>query len=291
MAAERVPARDIAFVRQPGARGTAWLATSYAMFSRARLHWIVLLFTYYGVLLVADFIPFVGGLAAPLLKPVFAVGFLAAAWSQERGGRPGVRELFQGFRSNILALVLLGVVFVVGITAAISATALVDGGKLFDLVTNPVPQDLDQDAATLRLQATLSDGDVQLGMLFGALCAIPTLFALWWAPALVVFQDASTATALAASLRAALANWRPILRYALTVFVFGGVLPTIAATVLAMVLPAPAGRALALALMLPYVFFFVATLHISDYVSYRDVFHPGETLVPGADAGAAPPPS
>jgi len=92
-------------------------------------------------------------------------------------------------------------------------------------------------------------------------------------------------------LRAALANWRPILRYALTVFVFGGVLPTIAATVLAMVLPAPAGRALALALMLPYVFFFVATLHISDYVSYRDVFHPGETLVPGADAGAAPPPS
>jgi len=128
-------------------------------------------------------------------------------------------------------------------------------------------------------------------LLFGALCALPTILALWWAPALVVFQDASTATALAASLRAALANWRPILRYALTVFVFGGVLPTIAATVLAMVLPAPAGRALALALMLPYVFFFVATLHISDYVSYRDVFHPGETLVPGADAGAAPPPS
>jgi hypothetical protein len=260
------------------------------MFSKARLHWIVLLFTYYGVLLVADFIPFIGGLAAPLLKPVFAVGFLAAAWSQERGGTPGVRELFQGFRSNLWALVLLGVVFVVGITAAISATALIDGGKLFELVTNPVPQELDQDAAALRLQATLSDGDVQLGMLFGALCAIPTLFALWWAPALVVFQDASTATALAASLRAALANWRPILRYALTVFVFGGVLPTIAATVLAMLLPAPAGRALALALMLPYVFFFVATLHISDYVSYRDVFHPGETLAPGANAGAAPPP-
>ena len=291
MAADRIAARDIAFVRQPGARGTAWLAASYAMFSKARLHWIVLLFTYYGVLLVADFIPFIGGLAAPLLKPVFAVGFLAAAWSQERGGTPGVRELFQGFRSNLWALVLLGVVFVVGITAAISATALIDGGKLFELVTNPVPRELDQDAAALRLQATLSDGDVQLGMLFGALCAIPTLFALWWAPALVVFQDASTATALAASLRAALANWRPILRYALTVFVFGGVLPTIAATVLAMLLPAPAGRALALALMLPYVFFFVATLHISDYVSYRDVFHPGETLVPGADAGALPPPA
>jgi len=257
------------------------------MFRRARMHWILLLFTYYGVLLLADFVPFVGGLAAPLLKPVFAVGFLAAAWTQERGGMPGVRQLFQGFRSNMWALVLLGVVFVVGITAAISATALVDGGKLFQLVANPVPQDLDQDAAAQRLQETLGDVQVQLGMLFGALCAIPTLFALWWAPALVVFQDAGTGTALATSLRAALANWRPILRYAVTVFLFGGLIPTVAGTVIALLIPAPIGRPLALALMLPYVFFFVATLHISDYVSYRDVFHAGEPLAP--TAGAAPP--
>jgi hypothetical protein len=32
--------------------------------------------------------------------------------------------------------------------------------------------------------------------------------------------------------------------------------------------------------VLPYLAFFVATLHISDYVSYRDVFHTGETLAP-----------
>ncbi len=29
-----------------------------------------------------------------------------------------------------------------------------------------------------------------------------------------------------------------------------------------------------------FVFFFAATLHVSDYVSYRDVFHSGETLAP-----------
>ena len=33
-------------------------------------------------------------------------------------------------------------------------------------------------------------------------------------------------------------------------------------------------------IVLPYLAFFVATLHISDYVSYRDVFHAGETLAP-----------
>jgi hypothetical protein len=280
--------RDIEFTRQPVPRGAAWLSESYALFRKARMSWIALLLTYYAVLLVADLVPFIGGLVAPVLKPVFAVGFLAAAWTQERGGKPDVRLLFQGFRSNVWALVTLGIVFVLGMTLAFGATVAIDGGRLFDLVANPAPQDLDQDAVARRLADTFADPRVKLGMLFAALCAIPTLLALWWAPALVVFQDARAIEALAASLRAALANWRPIVRYAFTVFLFGGVLPTLAGALISLVLPAPAGRAVAVGLMLPYVFFFVATLHISDYVSYRDVFHSGESLAPIARAEAQP---
>ena len=272
----------IPFTRQPAAHGTQWLARSYALFRQARMHWALLLVVYYGALFVADHIPLIGDFAAPILKPVFAVGFLAAAWTQERGGMPGVGLLFRGFRANLAALVLLGVVFVVGITAAIAATALVDGGKLFALLANPMPQDLEGDAAAQRVQETLGDTRVQLGMLVGALCGVPVLLSLWWAPALVVFQDAGAGKALATSLRAALANWPSIVRYALAVFFFGLVLPMVGGTVIAAVLPDPIGRALALALMLPYVFFFVATLHISDYVSYRDVFHADEAI-------AAPP--
>ena len=275
---DRGAARTIAFTRQPAVHGARWLAQSYAMFAKARMHWVLLLLTYYAVLLVAEFVPFVGVLAAPVLKPVFAVGFLAAAWTQERGTMPGIRLLFRGFRSNVWALVLLGVVYAIGITIAISASQLVDGGKLLSLISDRMPVEADQDVAAQRLSETLIDPQVQLGMIVGALCAIPTLFALWWAPALVVFQDASAATALSTSLRAAFANWRPILRYALTAFFFGGLLPTLVGTLIALLIPAPAGRALALALMLPYVFFFVATLHISDYVSYRDVFHADEPL-------------
>jgi hypothetical protein len=33
---------------------------------------------------------------------------------------------------------------------------------------------------------------------------------------------------------------------------------------------------LAVFLIVPYLFAFIATLHISDYVSFRDVFHAGE---------------
>ena len=271
-------AREISFVAQPGSHGTRWLGHSYAMFAKARPQWVMLLLAYYVVLVVADLVPLVGGFLAFILKPVLAVGFLAAAWTQERGEKPALPLLFRGFRSNLLALALLGVVFVIGMNAAMRATTLVDGGKLFALISNTVPQDVDQDTAAQRLSETLGDPRVQLGMIVGALCAIPTLFALWWAPALVVFQDASATTALARSFRAAVANWRPILRYAFAIFVFGGLLPTIVGTLIAVLLPAPFGPALALALMLLYSVFFVATLHISDYVSYRDVFHAEEPL-------------
>ena len=40
------------------------------------------------------------------------------------------------------------------------------------------------------------------------------------------------------------------------------------------------GAWIMLGLLVPYSLFFTATLHLSDYVSYRDVFHAGETLAP-----------
>ena len=87
-------------------------------------------------------------------------------------------------------------------------------------------------------------------------------------------------TALGASLRAALANWRAAARYAIAVFMLGAVVPTLVTTGLALIVPPPLNATPAAVLVLPYLAFFVATLHISDYVSYRDVFHAGETLAP-----------
>ena len=45
---------------------------------------------------------------------------------------------------------------------------------------------------------------------------------------------------------------------------------------LAVLVPPPFNGVLTTLVVLPYVAFFVATLHIADYVSYREVFHPGE---------------
>ncbi len=266
--------REFVFNRYPARQGMVWLAGAWAMFRQQRLAWIVLLLGYYLALLLMRAIPFLGPYAMTVMKPVFAVGLLAAAWTQERGSPPGLTHLFQGFRANLWALLPIGVFYVVGITLAVFASSLVDGGKLLDLL---------EAGGTMteeKLTAALADPALQYGMMFSALLSIPVVIATWWAPALIVFQDAGPGAALAASLRAAMANWKPLAVYALGVFFYGVVVPGLAIGLLALVIPPPAGQVLLVALLLPYSLFFAATLHISDYVSYRDVFHAGETLAP-----------
>jgi hypothetical protein len=268
---------DIVFTRHGGRRGFAWLAEAYALFRRAPLAWIALMLLYVVFLGAAAIVPFAGHLFL-LLRPVFAVGLLAAAWTQERGGRPRLSHMFQGFRANLRALLALGVLWIVGITAAIFATALFDGGALLDLVArDPTVADAGRTATPEDL---LQGGRLQTSMLIAATLTLPTVLALWFAPALVVFQDAGPLTAIAASLRASLANWRPLLVYGLSIVLFGAVLPVVLVKALILFVPSEAILVTLRFAYLAYWLMFAATLNIADYVSYRDVFHAGETLAP-----------
>jgi len=261
-----VTASDIAITRYPAVRGGMWLREAFAMFSRARAPWLLLLMTYYIVMGVVDLVPLIGQIAVPVLKPVFAVGFLAAAWGQERGKRPHLKQLFQGFTANLSALVPLGIVLLVGATASIFATALVDGGMLLDVLSGKVTPDED----------TLASGRLQAAMLVGVACALPVLLALWYAPALVVFHGCNAWRALGLSLRASLLNWKPLAIYGLLVIFYAAVVPGLAMAMIGLALPNRVAFAVALMLMMPYFLFLIATLHISDYVSYRDIFHAEE---------------
>jgi hypothetical protein len=260
------PRQPIAFAQHEARRGAHWLKEAHAMLTAKRMPWLMLLLLYYFVAGLIDIIPLLGQFALPLLKPVFAVGFLAAAWSQERGGGPDLKLLFQGFRSNLWALLPLGAFMLAGIATAVFATSLVDGGKLLEVLAGKVKLD----------ETVLATGEVQAAMLFAAVLALPVILALWFAPGLVVFHDCGAVEALALSLRASLANWRPIAVYGALVFFFGGVLPASVTAIVAAIVPSEFALVVVVAFLLPYVFLFVATLHISDYVSYRDVFHAGE---------------
>ena len=58
-------------------------------------------------------------------------GLDAGAWRLRRK----FEHLFRGFRSNLYALVPLGIVFLAGIMLAVLATMLVDGGKLIGMLS------------------------------------------------------------------------------------------------------------------------------------------------------------
>jgi hypothetical protein len=271
------PARatDVVFTRHPAARGVAWLRTSWALFRAASLPWLVLISLYYLVIIVTTLAlsgvhEVLGQAAAMVLKPVFAVGMLAAAWSQERGQAPHPRDLFRGFRANLRALLLCGAALYAGVWAAMQIASALSNGTLEQLLAGPQPPP----------EELLRDSRLQLGLLAGVLAALPVMLALWFAPALVVFQDARATTALGASLRAALANWRPILVYALGVFVFGMMLPAVVGQLVVALVPSEITIAAVRFALFAWLLMFGVTLHISDYVSYRDIFHAGETLSP-----------
>jgi hypothetical protein len=125
----------IAYARHPARRGIAWLREAAAMLAAHRVRWLFLLLAYYVIQFLVSVVPVVGPLAMMVGRPIFTVGFLAAAWEQQRGGVPQIAHLFRGFRTNLRALIPIGIVLVAGTLFAIFATALVDGGALLDAIT------------------------------------------------------------------------------------------------------------------------------------------------------------
>ena len=264
------------FARVRAARGWNWLVRAHALFARARLYWLLLILGYWLITIMLTIVPFIGVVAATLLKPVFAVGFLAAAWAQEKGEAPHLSRLFAGFRSNVRALLPLGAVYAAGIALALAISSVMDGGTLMRLV----------------LFAEAPEGNVmafpgiQGAMAMAALCAVPTLLALWFAPALIVFQDQPTFTALVLSLRAALSNFSAVVIYAMSVFLFWVVIPGIIISMSA-VLFGETGALFGVALATPITLSVVAVIHVADYVVYRDLFHHGEAVGAKDDAPAS----
>jgi len=251
-----------AFVRVRPARGWAWLVHAHAMFARARLQWLVLVLGFWLLTVMMSVVPIVGVAAATLLKPVFAVGFLAAAWGQERGERPRLAQLFAGFRSNIRALVPLGAFYAAGIALALVVSALFDGGVLMRWILLGDPPDGDPMAVP----------GIRPAMLLAALAAVPTLFALWFAPALVVFQDQTFVAALVQSFRAALSNVGAVIVYVLSILLFWIVIPGMIVSI-ATILFGETGLLIGVALSTPFTLAVVAIVFIADYVVYRDLFH------------------
>jgi hypothetical protein len=246
----------------PPGEGMVWVKAALRFFQTDAIRWLGITAAFLLLVQLMALLPAgLGMIMVFLLKPVLTVGFLAAAWHQERGERPQLAHLLYGFRSNWRSLVPLGVVYMLGVVIALSMATAVSGVALDQFVANPDAK-LSADQKVKAMSA----------MLWAVLFMLPITLALWFAPALIVFDDLSFVTALKRSLRACTRSLPAIVVYAVVLF---GLATGLSLMVAIVQLVAPA---LANVLMFMLALPLTAIVFIADYVSYRRVFHPQQPL-------------
>lgn len=224
-------------------RGVGWWQDAWTLFMKNAGMWLVMGVILLVIFIVLNVIPFIGGLAAALLGPVFVGGWMLAARKLEGGGTLEVGDLFSGFQDKLSSLVivgalLLGAVVVIGIVAGVLGMGALAGAMMGGANNSGAGMAAAMGTGALAVLVTLALSFV-LGMAF------------WFAPALVVFRNLSPVDALKTSFSASLKN--------IVAIVLFGVLYFIAAIVASI----PFG--IGWLLLLPLVM-------LAIYASYKDVF-------------------
>jgi uncharacterized membrane protein len=224
-------------------RGASWIGEAWTLFAAAPMAWIGLCAGWIALTFALFVIPFIGGVAASFLQPVFFASFAIAAYRQAAGERIVMADLFAGFKRNVRALVNLGAVLLM---AQIVIVALM---ALLGLPMSPPASD--QPFSIADYAEAMSGKEWILAL--GVALTILVKGSLWFAPQLIAFHGMGTAQAMRWSVYAAIANIGALTVYGLAVL----------------------GLFIAALLPMPWVVGLVVVLPltvISSYVGYRDVF-------------------
>jgi hypothetical protein len=243
------------------ARGMRWLAEGWRLFVAAPFAWLGLLGAYYLMVMIVSLVPIAGFAAVALTTPAFSVGFMAVARAAASRSRPEFAALFDGFRHELRAQLVLGAVYLVLVAFVFTALALADDGALRALLsTKRSAAEPGADAAALLPPLALA----------GALYA-PVMMLFWFAPLLVAWHGAPPAKALFFSFAGCLMNWRAFLAYGVAAAALILVAPYVLVSVLVLI----SGGGLSAndpEVLLPFMLLLLPPFYGSFYASYRDVF-------------------
>lgn len=223
--------------------GWQWIADGWGLFMRQPGTWVLIMVIFIVIFLVLGLIPIIGSLATNVLYPVFAGGFLLGCRALASGGDLEVGHLFAGFRDHFGKLALVGLFYLGAVIVAAMIAALVAGAGAggFAALSNP--------EAFAREGGMMA---IALFMLVMMALIVPAAMAIWFAPALIVFNDFGVGAALKSSFSACLKNIVPFLIYGIVFFV------------------------LAIVASIPIFLGWLAlgpTLTASIYTAYRDIFY------------------
>lgn len=217
-----------------------WLRQGWAIFLVNPGVWIALTIVLLVLVLGVCIVPLVGVLAAQLLTPALAAGLLLACQKAANGQMPEIGDLFAGFKRNTAALVMLGVLYVAAMLLISLLLVVLGGGSVAGGLL------LGQSAGV-----GVALGGLMLAVLLTLVLSVPVFMALYFAPALVLFNNMAPAAALKSSFTACLKNVLVFVVYGLIVMV------------------------LAFFATLPVMLGFLVLVPVlagSLYASYRDIF-------------------
>jgi hypothetical protein len=245
-------------------RGWTWIVQGFQLFMRSPVVWIALLLTLFIATKLLALVPLLGVLFV-LFMPVFVAGLMDGCRALEYDRPLQFGHLTRGFQKNTAQLVTIGGISLAGNLAVLMIVMTLGGDAIAEMAKTmgqkPAPT---PEAAEHMRQATATVGRA---FLVGTLVSLPLLMALWFAPALVFFQDQQPFAALKWSFLGCLRNVLPLL-------VYGSVL--LAGLFLAMPFSAALGQYdLAIWLLAPIIL-------PSIYASYIDIFLEGTGPAPTA---------
>jgi uncharacterized membrane protein len=224
----------------PAGNAFDWLKQGWTLFVANPGMWIVLTILLIVLVFALMIVPLIGALAANLLTPVVAAGLMRICQRIDQDETLDIADVLSGFRHNTNNLIMLGVALLVGLMLSFVVVMALGGGSVVSALLAGSP-----------LGIGLAVGGLLLAMLLSTVLMVPLSMALWFAPALVFFNNMSPMDALKASFNACLKNVPAFLVYGLIVvtLLFFAALP--AGLGLLVLMPVIAG---------------------STYASYRDIF-------------------
>ena len=228
-------------------RAMPWLREGWTLFMLAPGVWIAITVVLMLIHLLLAAIPAIGQLTSAILTPILTAGLMDC--SRVAVSRQPVlfEQMFAGFRQQTGRLVVVGILALIAFAlisiVAFAILAIVGGSALLGAV---------QSGSFSSIDVVSALGAILMALLVWLALAVPVTMTLWFAPALVMFDNMAPIDALKSSFHASMKNWLVLSVYGLIWLV------------LACVAVIPFG--LGFLLLIPVTI-------LSVYLSYRDIYH------------------
>ena len=252
----------------PANTGISWIRQGFALFRKQPAELCMLFLLYMLLMFSLSMIPLIGQLLPLLLVPVFSMAFMQACVDIESGKKVRPSLLLTGFRSPALgSLLRLGGLYLVAAAAAVAASALIDGGVFWQLMTGQLQPE----------QQKVQVAGLPLAILFAGLIYLPFSMAFWHAAPLATWQKMGLFKAIFYSFFAVRRCGMAFLTYGLGWIVVGVALPALISAVLSLLL---GESTFAMMVLMPASVILTVVMYCSFYPTYVQMFgRPGSISV------------